>query len=398
MYEREKSVKKSGIFFIVLCCIMMCSCSTEIDFSDLLDDFFQEEVSYKEPSKIDVSDYYTTSYDSPVERELSESEIEIYNLICYYIENGKLEFVFQDRDEDEIIKAYLEVMNDHPEYFWLNKGYRYTKRTFSTYSEVEFTPVSHGTEMVIASKRDKFNEVVDNIVSEAETKESLYDKVLYVHDYIVDNTSYDHEAAEDYDEDDIYFDSRTAYGCLVNGKAVCSGYAYAFQCVMQKLGIPCGYITGTDIKRGESHAWNYLTLGDYNYQIDVTWDDSGYLSDDGETTERKPYDYFLVTTDEMELTHIIDRDQNVPECNGLEYNYYIYNNLYFPEYEFEYVAYTIRENVSNGSVSVKFGAAEECLKAVDDLITNNRIFRIDGVNDHVTYIQGNNGLTLTFTF
>ena len=37
-------------------------------------------------------------------------------------------------------------------------------------------------------------------------------------------------------------------------------------------------------------------------------------------------------------------------------------------------------------------------KAYDDLIENDRIFRIDGVNGSISYIQGNNGLTLTFTF
>ncbi len=387
---------------MALCCIMMCSCSVHLDINlnELLGEFsFQEEVSYKEPSKIEVSDYYTKAYDEPIQRELSESEIEIYNLICYYIENYELTFTLHNKDENEVIKAYLAVIDDHPEYFWLNKGYRYTKTTFSTHDEVEFTPVSHGSAKAIAVKQEKFQAVVDEIVTEAEKQESLYDKVLYVHDYIVDHTSYDHEAAEsDSDKDDIYFDSRTAYGCLVNQKAVCSGYAYAFQYIMQRLGIPCGYVTGTDTQKGESHAWNYLTLGDYNYQIDVTWDDSGYLSEDGEKTERKSYDYFLVTTEEMELTHIIDSECKVPECTGLEYNYYIYNNLYFPEYEFDYVAYTLRENVPNGSVAIKFGTAEECLKAIDDLITNNNIFRIDGINGRVSYIEGNNGLTLTFTF
>lgn len=380
----------------------MCSCSInfDVDWNELLGEVsFEEEISYKEPSKIDVSDYYTTSYDSPVERELSESEIEIYNLICHYLENYELEFRFENADENEVINAYMAVVDDHPEYFWVNKGYKYTKTTFVNRSEVEFTPVSYGTESEIAAKDAKFRMTLERIAEEAEKQESLYDKVLYVHDYIVDNTNYDHEAAaSNSDEEDDYFDSRTAYGCLVNKKAVCSGYSYAFQCIMQKLGIPCGCITGTAVESGESHAWNYLTLGDYNYQMDVTWDDSGYTSDDGEKTERKSYDYFLITTEEAELTHIIDRNQNVPECSGLEYNYYIYNNLYFPEYEFDYVAYTIRENAANGSVTLKFGTAAECRKAYDDLITNNHIFRIDGISGSVTYIQGNNGLTLTFNF
>ena len=382
---------------------MMCSCSFDfgIDLDGLFDGtFFEEEISYKEPSKIEVSDYYTTPYDSPVERDLSESEVELYNMICYYLENYELSFHFENADENEVIRAYRAAVEDHPEYFWVNAGYRYVITTFATHTEIEFTPTSQDDVSDIVAKNAKFKVKVQSIVEEAERLENLYDKVLYVHDYIVDNTSYDHAAAEsDSDgETDEYFDSRTAYGCLVNGMAVCSGYADAFQCIMQALDIPCGIISGNAVDGGESHVWNYVKLGDYNYQIDVTWDDSSYTDDEGGNAERKSYDYFLVTTEEMELTHIISKDQLVPECSGLEYNYYIYNNLYFPEYDFDYVAYTIRENVPYGSVSLKFGTPDECQKAYDDLLENDRIFRIEGVSGSVSYIKGNNGLTLTFTF
>ena len=380
----------------------MCSCSIRIAGIDELFDgtFFEDEVSYKEPPKIEVSDYYTTPYDSPVERELSESEVEFYNLICYYLESYELSFSFENADENEVIKAYKAVVEDHPEYFWVNGGYRYVTTDFGSHKKIDFTPVSQDSVNDIAAKDAKFKVKVQSVVEEAEKLENLYDKVLYVHDYIVDNTSYDYDAAastsdSDYDE---YFDSRTSYGCLVNGKAVCSGYAEAFQCIMQALDIPCGCISGVSVDGGEPHEWNYVKLGDYNYQIDVTWDDPSYSDTNGEKAERKSYDYFLVTTEEMEITHKMYEDQLVPECNGLEYNYYIYNGLYFPEYDFEYVAYTIRENAASGSVSLKFGSQEECQAAYNDLISNNRIFRIDGVDSHISYIQGNSGLTMTFNF
>ena len=104
----------------------MSSCSFDLDLDKLFDEmFFEEEISYKEPSKIEVSDYYMTPYDSPVERELSESEVELYNMICYYLENYDLSFHFENADENEVIKAYRAVIEDHPEYFWVNGGYKY---------------------------------------------------------------------------------------------------------------------------------------------------------------------------------------------------------------------------------------------------------------------------------
>lgn len=381
--------------------LTMCSCN--FDFTFDLNDLFErgeraEEISYQEPPKIEVSDYYSIPYDSPVERNLTEQEIEIYNLICYYIEDYELEFHFEEVEEDTVINAYIAVMNDHPEYFWLNKGYRYTKSALGDHTEIDFVPTSNGTESTIPVKNDRFQMKVQYIVEKAQKQESLYDQVLFVHDYIVENTHYDTEAAENKDTDTKqYFDSSTAYGCLINGKAVCSGYSAAFQYIMKRLGIPSGRITGQSVESGERHEWNYVTLGDYNYQMDVTWDDASVKNSDGEISERKCYDYFLITTEEAELTHDIDRNQAIPSCNGLEYNYFIYNDLYLEEYSFEYAAYMIREHIEEGSVSIKFSTFEEREKAYDELIENNRVFEIEGVGRGITYIKSNNGLILTIT-
>ncbi len=411
-----KNFRFTGILLICILVFSMCSCSgiyeyffeDDDGFSSDMNEFFgqfgsSDEVSYKEPPKIEVSDYYTTPYDNPFERELSEREIEIYNLFCYYIEHDELEFDFYDADEKEVIKAYKAVIDDHPEYFWLTKGYRYTKTTLGDKSDINFTPILYGGSEGIKDKEKELKAKVQEIVSNAESRENIYEKVLFVHDYIVENTTYDHDAAADgsddsesYNDNDPYFDSRTAYGCLINDKAVCSGYAAAFQYIMKEMNIPCGRVSGRSVENGEPHEWNYLRIGDYNYQMDVTWDDATVSSDD-EQSERVSYDYFLITTDEAELTHIIGDGQNIPECNGIEYNYYIYNNLYFEEYDFDYIAYAVRERIYSGDISVplKFANENERERAYYDLIENDRVFEIDGIDRHISYIKGNNGLTLT---
>ncbi len=403
----KKFFSPAGCLILAL---SLCSCSQtyqyffddENGFSADINRLFggepSQEISYTAPPKIEVSDYYTTSYDSPVDRNLTDMEIELYNLICYYIEEHELNFHFEEYGEDEVINAYRAVIDDHPEYFWMNKGYSYTKRSLGSHIEVDFVPVSNGTADDIAAKEVRFKAIADRIVQEAMKQETLYDKVLYVHDYLVDNTTYDTQAAQASDEEkeeQRYFDSSTAYGCLVNKRAVCSGYSAAFQYIMKRLSIPCGRISGKSVENGELHEWNYLTLGDYNYQMDVTWDDSSVTNHDGTTYERKSYDYFLVTTEEMEITHEFDRSKAIPECSGLEYNYYIYNGLYMEEYNFDYVAYIVREYAPTGEVAMKFGTAEECRKASEELIENNRIFDIDGVGRNISYILGSNGLTLT---
>ena len=61
----------------------------------------------------------------------------------------------------------------------------------------------------------------------------------------------------------------TAYGALVNKRAVCSGFAMAYKAVMDYLNVPCivvsGYSVGKDKKGVDldnmvGHSWNYVKL------------------------------------------------------------------------------------------------------------------------------------------
>ena len=97
-----------------------------------------------------------------------------------------------------------------------------------------------------------------------------YEKVKAIHDYLCRNTKY--EEAED--GEDI---RRTAYGALVEGRAVCQGYCVAFYRLLLEAGIDNRVIFGDGVgPNGEmaAHTWNIVDLyGDY-YYIDITWDDA----------------------------------------------------------------------------------------------------------------------------
>ena len=56
----------------------------------------------------------------------------------------------------------------------------------------------------------------------------------------------------------------TAYGCLVEGRAVCAGYAKAFKLLLGRCGISCYYVVGE--AGGGKHGWNCVEL-DGNYHI-----------------------------------------------------------------------------------------------------------------------------------
>ena len=92
----------------------------------------------------------------------------------------------------------------------------------------------------------------------------------------------------------------TAYGPLVNHKAVCAGYAQANQLLLNRLGVYCVPIfgrTGFNMFYGEpNHEWNAVKSGSRWYMTDVTWDDCMNSPSD-------KYRYFHLPIAEMEKDH-----------------------------------------------------------------------------------------------
>lgn len=64
-----------------------------------------------------------------------------------------------------------------------------------------------------------------------------------------------------------------AYNALVNGRAVCSGYASAFEHLCSEIGLFCQRTDGT--KDGSDHAWNRICLSGSYYYCDLTAADAG---------------------------------------------------------------------------------------------------------------------------
>ena len=113
-----------------------------------------------------------------------------------------------------------------------------------------------------AQLQAKIDQIVAGIPSSAATDVS---RALYLHDYIVRNVAYE-----------MVGDHQTAYGALLDGKAVCAGYADAYLQLLTAVGIQARTITGTaDNGSGDPqpHAWTMLNLDGKCLFTDVTWDD-----------------------------------------------------------------------------------------------------------------------------
>jgi len=144
---------------------------------------------------------------------------------------------------------------------------------------------------------------------------SPIDAVVSAHDYLVLNTAYDMPAFESGQATS----SHRATGTLLNGKAVCSGYASAFQLLMATAGIPCKYVYN------DEHAWNLVQIDDSWYHIDVTWDDP-VPDTPGETN----YSFFMMIDDEIKTydSHHVWTIQDAENilCTSTKYRLYPYRD------------------------------------------------------------------------
>ncbi len=373
---------------------------TDINTTSEGDKTFDTSVSFEEMSPDTGS-----SYD-----QLSDIGKDIYSRLVIEIAAGNLSFSMENVEYDAYIAEFFDALTavtyDHPEFFWINGGY----------SAKGLKPVGSNNDTINATLTcynywtytvdpDKYilalQKKVDEVSAMAAAYPTTYEKVKFVHDYLVTTVDYDHTAAEEANKTVRQASSEhaySAYGCLVNQKAVCGGYAKAFQLIMNSLGIDCSYVTGQ--ASGGLHAWNYIKLDGEYYYMDITWDDSNLKNDDG--THRYPlgveYDYFCITTDQLLQTHIPDDTFDVPYCGSTEYNYFIREGLYLEAYDRTLLSNAIEKVKDQQIISIRFSSLEELLKAKDDLITNknwNKVSAFSGLGT-ISYVCDEQHLVFAF--
>ena len=164
----------------------------------------------------------------------------------------------------------------------------------------------------------KFVEQSENEILNTITEKNDYNKVLKIHNWIVDNLEYNLQDSSN---------NVNIYGALKDKKVVCEGYARLFKSLMDKLEIPYILVSGEgidlDTGNSENHAWNYIYLKGNWYAIDVTWDDPVIVGN-GKINKDVKYKYFLLGSQNFSKSHIED-GQLVD--NGMKFK--------FPEISFE---------------------------------------------------------------
>lgn len=230
----------------------------------------------------------------------------LLNIIYTILDSGNNEYSFYC---DDSYKECLDVINDLivvNEESILSDLNNYV-HPYYTYSNIAIMTNNYGKVTITINKQYsdeeiKYIEEQLNLIETEVTKDLTdnKDKILAVHDYIINNTKYDKNRANNMNSQK-FADSRThtAYGLLSEKKSLCGGYSDIMSIYIHRLNIKNIRISGNN------HVWNLVELDGWKH-LDATWDDP--VTNTGE--DMLLHDYFLITTDELRNTDEVEHQFN----------------------------------------------------------------------------------------
>ena len=308
------------------------------------------------------------------QQQLSGAELELYLRVLDAVQNAEPTITETSFDRDTLSRMVDYVRADYPELFWLLGtdtltttmiGGVPTEITLTFRYSIDAADLPAATAQVEAAAQE--------CLSGIDPAWSDYDKIKAVYDWIVRRTEYDPDAND-----------QSLYTVLVSGRGVCAGYAKATQYLLNQLGIPCTYVTGT--VRGAGHGWNLVWAEGAWYYLDPTWGDP-LFSDGEQDPDYVSYNYFCVTTDELFRTHTPDDLFPLPVCTATACNYFVRSGLLLDGYDYDAVLEILRQAVNEGrDATIRFSSAQALEQADHALTGEYKLF------DMLKEIDGGSGV------
>lgn len=163
---------------------------------------------------------------------------------------------------------------------------------FNTFDKINTTFAASGKVKLKKEPRysdsqiDTLNKKVDEIYKENyDSSKNVSENIKIFHDYIVNHTKYDQSNTTGLSN----VGSSSAYGVLIDGIGICSGYSDAMQLFLEKMNVKNYRISSS------THEWNLVYVEGAWRHLDLTWDDP--IMSDGSDALKE--DYFLIDTNTL---------------------------------------------------------------------------------------------------
>lgn len=271
--------------------------------------------------------------------------------------------------------------NDHPEVYWLNSGFEYMEATVEGTTYIYSMQQSYlfsRSEIALYNSRleERVNELLEGITDHM----PMAQRERIVHDRLLLSAVYDTTYAASNNHDLL--------GVLLYGTGVCESYARAFQYLMQRCGIPCILPTGASYA-GELHMWNAVQLDGVWYQVDPTWNDP--TVEGIARTDYITYQYYNVTTEEMQLSHVQFRDRGyfdndypvsypIPACTGTVYSFVEQYAIEVSSFDVDVLAPAIAQSILDGRQAVIRPVGDYTIATFKDDFFNHFYTLRDAIN------------------
>ena len=239
------------------------------------------------------------------------SKQDLYDIFYSILNQGWEEFTFYCPTE------YTECLNDvdslSNDKILLSDINNFVS-PFNSYSSIRTLYDDTGAVTVQISKLYSDEEIatinteLDNYINLIETTTIDRDKILMLHDYIINNTQYDVVRADNGTSD---YDSTRIYGLLFEHYAICGGYADTMAVLLDRIGIP-NYKISSD-----THVWNAVYIDGAWYHLDLTWDDP--ITNNGRNI--LDHSYFLIDNYKLDELSKDSKDHIFDKNVYLEFNY-----------------------------------------------------------------------------
>lgn len=214
---------------------------------------------------------------------------DVKNMIYTYLDAGWNEYTVKcDAD-------YLDCTNDIKEIVQNNTYLTDLSNfvhPFNTFDKINTTFAASGKVKLKKEPRysdsqiDTLNKKIDEIYKENyDSSKNVSENIKIFHDYIVNHTKYDQSNTTGLSN----VSSSSAYGVLIDGTGICSGYSDAMQLFLEKMNVKNYRISSS------THEWNLVYVEGAWRHLDLTWDDP--IMSDGSDALKE--DYFLIDTNTL---------------------------------------------------------------------------------------------------
>ena len=259
-------------YFTAILGILAIAIVTIVNFyPEKVKDLYETKILKKEYIIAKANDYYLDSNFSYIKNytdDVSNKE-ELIDYIYYVINTGS------EYADGECTKEYKNCVNDL-------KYIAEDEETLSIINNFVHPYNSFKTISFTYNERGKFSLIIEHIYTKEEITEINYvvnntintlirkdmtneEKIKTIHDNIINNTEYDTLKTKNI-QDNTY-KSNTAYGVLIQGYGICSGYSDAMAIFLNALNIENYKISNS------THIWNLVHINGVWVHLDATWDD-----------------------------------------------------------------------------------------------------------------------------